>query len=207
VWDAGFHYPAGGKTGTTNDGTNVWFIGYTSDLVAGVWMGFDRPQTIQSNAQGGTLAAPAWTTFMREVYMHRAPPSDWTRPDDIVTRIIDSRSGLLYAPACADGLIVTEFYVPGTEPVNECGTAPAYIVGASQPQMPPGTPGTPGAPGGPNTPGTPPIATPPAGRQRNIEPTQVRPGAVQGQTAFPLRQPSPQLPSRTGANTSVSRPQ
>ncbi len=53
VWDAGFHLPAGGKTGTTNDGTNVWFIGYTSDLVAGVWMGFDHPQTIKSNAQGG----------------------------------------------------------------------------------------------------------------------------------------------------------
>ena len=42
VWGAGFHLPAGGKTGTTNDGTNVWFIGYTADLVAGVWMGFDQ---------------------------------------------------------------------------------------------------------------------------------------------------------------------
>ena len=62
------HYPAGGKTGTTNDGTNVWFIGYTSDLVAGVWMGFDRPQKIKANAQGGILAAPAWTAFMNEVY-------------------------------------------------------------------------------------------------------------------------------------------
>jgi penicillin-binding protein 1A len=51
-------FPAGGKTGTTNDGTNVWFIGYTSDIVAGVWMGFDRPQKIKANAQGGTLAAP-----------------------------------------------------------------------------------------------------------------------------------------------------
>ena len=46
-------HPAGGKTGTTNDGTDVWFIGYTSDLVAGVWMGFDKPQKIKANAQGG----------------------------------------------------------------------------------------------------------------------------------------------------------
>ena len=71
---AGFHYPAGGKTGTTNDGTNVWFIGYTPDLVAGVWMGFDQPQKIKANAQGGVLAAPAWTSFMREVYRRRPAP-------------------------------------------------------------------------------------------------------------------------------------
>ena len=55
--------PAGGKTGTTNDGTDVWFIGYTSDLVAGVSMGLDRPQKIKANAQGGVLAAPAWTAI------------------------------------------------------------------------------------------------------------------------------------------------
>ena len=61
VWASGFHIPAAGKTGTTNDGTDVWFIGYTPDLVTGIWMGFDRPQKIQSNAQGGRLAAPAWT--------------------------------------------------------------------------------------------------------------------------------------------------
>ena len=61
---AGFHMPAGGKTGTTNDYTDVWFIGYTADLVAGVWMGFDNPQKIMANAQGGRLAAPAWTSFM-----------------------------------------------------------------------------------------------------------------------------------------------
>ena len=67
-----FHYPAGGKTGTTNDGTDVWFIGYTSDLVAGVWMGFDKPQKIKANAQGGILAAPAWTAFMNEVYRAQA---------------------------------------------------------------------------------------------------------------------------------------
>jgi membrane peptidoglycan carboxypeptidase len=55
VWASGFHIPAGGKTGTTNDGTNVWFVGFTADLVAGVWMGLDRPQKIKSNAQGGVL--------------------------------------------------------------------------------------------------------------------------------------------------------
>src|SRR5205807_2644410 len=66
-----FHVPSGGKTGTTNDGTDVWFIGYTADLVAGVWMGFDKPQKIKANAQGGILAAPAYTTFMTEVYRRK----------------------------------------------------------------------------------------------------------------------------------------
>jgi membrane peptidoglycan carboxypeptidase len=120
VWGAGFHYPAGGKTGTTNDGTNVWFIGYTADLVAGAWMGFDRPQPIKSNAQGGVLAAPAWTAFMTEVYRRKPPPPDWPRPIAIVTRDIDVSSGLLQTPYCPRNLVTTEFYISGTEPTRDC---------------------------------------------------------------------------------------
>jgi len=75
----GFSYPTAGKTGTTNDYSDVWFIGFTTDLVAGVWMGFDQPQRIKDNAQGGQLAAPAWTSFMREVYARKPPPRDWPR--------------------------------------------------------------------------------------------------------------------------------
>jgi penicillin-binding protein 1A len=120
VWGAGFHYPAGGKTGTTNDGTNVWFIGYTADLVAGAWMGFDRPQKIKDNAQGGVLAAPAWTSFMTEVYRRKPPPPDWPRPISIVTRDIDISSGLLQTPYCPRNLVTTEFYISGTEPTRDC---------------------------------------------------------------------------------------
>ena len=95
VWASGFHVPAGGKTGTTNDGADVWFIGYTPDLVAGVWMGFDHPQKIMSNAQGGRLAAPAWTSFMSEIYQRQPAPPDWPRPDGLVMREIDKYTGLL----------------------------------------------------------------------------------------------------------------
>ncbi|MEO8945976.1 MAG: penicillin-binding transpeptidase domain-containing protein, partial [Gemmatimonadaceae bacterium] len=139
VWDAGFHVPAGGKTGTTNDGTNVWFIGYTADLVAGVWMGFDHPQSIKPNAQGGILAAPAWTGFMTEVYRRKPTPPDWPMPSDITTREIDTKTGLLWTPACG-GVSTTEYYIPGTEPVNECSpyTAPPVTtpVGAGQAMHP-----------------------------------------------------------------------
>ena len=120
VWGAGFHLPAGGNTGTTNDGTNVWFIGYTADLVAGVWMGFDRPQKIMSDAQGGRLAAPAWTQFMSEVYRRKPAPPDWPRPLGIITRDIDFSTGMLQTPYCPRDLIHTEFYIPGTEPTIEC---------------------------------------------------------------------------------------
>lgn len=121
VWNAGFKLPAGGKTGTTNDNADVWFIGFTSDLVAGVWIGFDKPKPITRNAQGGQLAAPAWTTFMTEVYMRKPAPADWPKPEGLSTRLIDSYNGLLYTPACAGPAIVTEYYLPGTEPTQECG--------------------------------------------------------------------------------------
>lgn len=120
VWGAGFTVPAGGKTGTTNDGTNVWFVGYTADIVAGVWMGLDRPQKIISNAQGGRLAAPAWTAFMQEVYRRKPKPPDWPRPAGIITRDIDVSTGLLQTPYCPRELIGVEFFIPGTEPTREC---------------------------------------------------------------------------------------
>jgi penicillin-binding protein 1A len=127
-----FPYPAGGKTGTTNDGADVWFIGYTADLVAGVWMGLDKPQKIKGNAQGGQLAAPAWTAFMREVYRRKPAPPDWPRPDGIVMRQIDPNSGLLAGPGCAS---YTEYFVAGTDPIQSC--APVI--------SPYGVPGAPGA--------------------------------------------------------------
>lgn len=120
VWASGFHIPAGGKTGTTNDYADVWFIGYTSDMVAGVWLGFDQPKKIMSNAQGGRLAAPAWLAFMNEVYQRRPAPPDWPRPEGILVREIDRSTGLLRNPFCPDSLVVTEYYIPGTEPVGAC---------------------------------------------------------------------------------------
>jgi penicillin-binding protein 1A len=63
-----YEVPAAGKTGTTNDGTNVWFMGFTPNLMAAVWFGMDRPMTIWERATGGGDAAPVWGRFMRRVY-------------------------------------------------------------------------------------------------------------------------------------------
>ena len=154
VWRAGFHVPAGGKTGTTNDGTNVWFIGYTPDLVAGVWMGFDQPQKIKTNAQGGILAAPAWTTFMTEVYQNRPAPQEWPQPETIIARDIDRTTGLLRNEFCPDSVIATEYYIPGTEPIRECDVHSPFANGYSVDSLnrgafPPAQPGVGGVPGGP----------------------------------------------------------
>src|SRR5690606_27694620 len=65
VRNAGFWLPAAGKTGTTSQRKDAWFVGMTPDLVAGVWIGFDRPKRILPNGSGGSLAAPAWAELMR----------------------------------------------------------------------------------------------------------------------------------------------
>ena len=81
----GFTLPAAGKTGTTNDYVDAWFVGFTPRLVTGVWVGFDRPQTIVRNGYGGELAVPLWAHFMKEATAGDKP--DWfERPENIVGR-------------------------------------------------------------------------------------------------------------------------
>jgi penicillin-binding protein 1A len=82
---AGLGFPVGGKTGTTNDGFDVWFVGFTSNLVTGMWIGLDRPEKIKANAQGGVLVAPAWRQMMGEVYERRPTPRGWSRPDSLIS--------------------------------------------------------------------------------------------------------------------------
>ena len=118
-----FHHAAGGKTGTTNDGTDVWYIGFTTDLVAGVWIGLDKPEKIKANAQGGQLAAPAWTAFANEVYRRKPPPPDWPRPAGIISTSIDMLTNTQWAPGCP-GIQATEFFIVGTEPTIPCSLMP-----------------------------------------------------------------------------------
>lgn len=118
-----FPIPSGGKTGTTNDYTDVWYIGYTSDLVAGIWIGLDKPMRIMPNAQGGRLAAPAWTAFMTEVYRRKPAPPDWPRPAGIITKTVDLLTNTEWAPGCP-GVQATEFFIAGTEPTIPCNMMP-----------------------------------------------------------------------------------
>ena len=117
---AGFSYPAGGKTGTTDDGTDVWFIGFTSELVTAAWIGFDRPQRIKANAAGGTLVAPLWAAYMNEVYESRPAPVPWSRPGDLFALQIDATTGFLATPWCPRESTAYEWFIHGTEPIEHC---------------------------------------------------------------------------------------
>ena len=154
VKSSGFDVPAGGKSGITNDYTDVWFVGYTRELVAGFWMGFDIQQRIQNNAQGGRLAAPAWANFMREVYERRPSPGEWVPPSGVVQREIDVTSGKLATPYCPQNVRRWEVFSPNNVPSEYCplhpgpgGPAPAPAAaptpaqpGTKQPTRPPGGP-------------------------------------------------------------------
>jgi penicillin-binding protein 1A len=72
----GWDVPAAGKTGTTNDATDVWFIGFTPNLLATVWFGLDQPQKLFPGATGGGFAAPVWAEFMKHVYYGTEPAEE-----------------------------------------------------------------------------------------------------------------------------------
>jgi penicillin-binding protein 1A len=132
VWKAGFTIPAAGKTGTTDDYTDAWFIGYTPELVAGVWIGYDLQQRIlDHNAGGGRITAPAWTAFMRDVYDRRPAPADWTRPDSLVTREVDWSNGYLATPYCPLEVRHWDWFYPGTEPTKACPVHAPFGVGVT----------------------------------------------------------------------------
>ena len=79
-----------GKTGTTNNGADVWFVGYTKSLVAGFWFGYDTPRSISGDANGGRLAAPAWAEFYQQGWSERKTDDEWAPP--VVTCISSSMS-------------------------------------------------------------------------------------------------------------------
>jgi penicillin-binding protein 2D len=108
--------PVAGKTGTTNDNVDVWFMGMTPDLVAGVWLGFDRPATILPGAAGGSLAAPIWGEMIARYYAGRPTPAPWVPPTGLITAELDRQTGLLADAATPPAQRYTEYFIPGTEP-------------------------------------------------------------------------------------------
>jgi penicillin-binding protein 1A len=131
---SGLGFPVGGKTGTTNDGFDVWFVGFTSNLVTGMWIGLDRPEKIKANAQGGVLVAPAWRQMMGEVYERRPTPRGWFRPESLISAEIDQTTGFRATPYCPSTVRVMEWFLPGTEP-NEACPVHSPFSGAAVPGM------------------------------------------------------------------------
>ena len=110
------HVPVAGKTGTTNDNADVWFMGMTPDLVAGVWLGFDKPKTIAPGAAGGTLAAPIWGQMVGRWYAGRRAQRQWLPPADLVSVELDRTTGLPADSLAPPDRRYVEYFLPGTEP-------------------------------------------------------------------------------------------
>jgi 1A family penicillin-binding protein len=117
IRDYGITGPVAGKTGTTNNGADVWFIGYTPTIVAGVWFGYDTPRQIAANAAGGRFAAPAWAEFYKTGWRERSGV-DWVPPNGMVSAIVDPESGQLATEWCPRR--VREWFKPGTQPTAYC---------------------------------------------------------------------------------------
>jgi penicillin-binding protein 1A len=103
-----------GKTGTTNDTHDAWFIGFTPDLLAGVWVGFDSDRSLGSHETGGHAAAPIWTEFMKHVMKGR-PAVDFPVPDGVAFAQVDRATGLRAVPGSEADM---EVFVRGTEPTQ-----------------------------------------------------------------------------------------
>lgn len=108
--------PVAGKTGTTNDNTDVWFVGMTPDLVAGVWIGFDRPRTITPGAAGGSLAAPIWAQMIVRGGAGKGGVP-WTAPTGVLSAELDRGTGRLAEPESPPEARYTEYFLGGTEPL------------------------------------------------------------------------------------------
>lgn len=107
--------PLAGKTGTTNDYTDAWFIGFTPNLVVGVWVGFDDIRSLGETESGAHAALPIWIDFMRAV-LPALPVEPFEIPDDIVFVKVDPQTGLLPAAQHAQGTV--EIFARGTEPTE-----------------------------------------------------------------------------------------
>lgn len=107
--------PVAGKTGTTDGNTDVWFVGMTPDLVAGVWLGADKPTPIAPGAAGGSLAAPIFGRMLQIAGTPRSAPP-WLPPTGLVIAELDRETGALATPATPADRRYTEYFLDGTEP-------------------------------------------------------------------------------------------
>lgn len=145
---------AGGKTGTTNDGTDVWFTGFTPNLLATVWFGMDAPVPIYTlgpgklQATGARIPAPVWGSFMRRVYLgvdgdeengvEAQPPllpipDGWPILPGLKTALVDKQTGKLASRWCPEEDRYLEYYIPGTEPTEFCDRSDRRFRGSRTP--------------------------------------------------------------------------
>jgi penicillin-binding protein 1A len=114
--------PLAGKTGTTNNFTDAWFVGYAPDLVVGVWVGFDEKKSLGRRMTGAQAALPIWKAFMETAYEGR-PPEDFPIPAGVSIAAIDATTGLKASDSAGCAPVISEAFLAGTEPTAYCSQA------------------------------------------------------------------------------------
>jgi penicillin-binding protein 1A len=107
--------PAAGKTGTTNDSNDAWFMGFTPNVVTGVWVGFDSQKSIGPGETGARVALPIWLSFMKEA-VKPYPMADFVVPPGVVFASIDATTGKLAAANSSSA--IREAFIEGTQPTE-----------------------------------------------------------------------------------------
>jgi penicillin-binding protein 1A len=107
--------PLGGKTGTSNDSRDVWFVGFTPDLVVGVFMGFDQPRSLGARETGSSAALPIFVDFMTAALADQ-PATPFRIPPGVRLVRVDAETGLLPGPGTTN--VILEAFLPGTEPTR-----------------------------------------------------------------------------------------
>jgi penicillin-binding protein 1A len=118
--------PLAGKTGTSNGPKDTWFAGYSPDIAAVVWVGFDDGRMLGRAEQGSVTALPAWLEFMKHA-TEGQPRVDFPRPPGLATVSIDKRTGKL--PFADDPDVLDEVFLAGTEPTETAEPPPAGDAG------------------------------------------------------------------------------
>jgi penicillin-binding protein 1A len=115
-----FKMPMAGKTGTPQNWSDAWTVGYSPYYTTAIWFGFDKPgNSLGVNLSGATLAGPVWADYMREIH-HGLPFKDFVRPaSGLIDVTVCAKSGLLKTPSCNQGEVTLPF-LEGTQPVLYC---------------------------------------------------------------------------------------
>ena len=112
--------PLAGKTGTTNDAIDAWFVGFSSDLAVGVFVGFDTPRSLGPNEAGGLVSAPIFGNFMKEA-SKLYPTQPFRAPPGVRLMTVSAKTGAL--ASSGDSNVVIQAFRPGTEPGAETGNS------------------------------------------------------------------------------------
>jgi penicillin-binding protein 1A len=126
--------PVAGKTGTTDDMRDAWFLGFTPSLVAGVWVGFDQERSLGKQEVGGRAAAPIWLYFAEKA-LQGMPVEVFSIPEGIVFTKVDPKTGAPAKPSTRGAIF--ECFIEGTTPENAQTVDPAHLPGASKFDMDP----------------------------------------------------------------------